>query len=230
MSEHCPSCGRKDFQSCVEPCEQCGWEDPVLGSWVTAGWYANPADPGTARYWNGARWVGKARKDMSRKPPPVKPMALAESEALHKDALVVLENWIVLGGHGTDLAPHTSASLRFDTTGVQILGSDAVMDVPYGQVEALEVTSEPFDAGSPEGGGAAFLSGGFIGAMEIRRLNALVARSNRLTVLRLQTRALELFLTRPDASALNVRIELSAALGLVRAARPAARPQAPPPA
>jgi hypothetical protein len=51
-------CRARGFDSCVEPCADCGWEDPVLPPWVPRGYYADPADPTHGRFWSGERWTG----------------------------------------------------------------------------------------------------------------------------------------------------------------------------
>ena len=193
------TCERRGQPTATKRCELCGY--------VTAPW-------------------DQAKSETLRAPKPVPSKPIAKDDPDFQDSLSVLKNWIVLGGYGSGLAAQTLATLAFETTTVRILGSDAVVSVPYEQVEALEVTSELVETDSSDGPVGAFLAGGLIGGMEVRRLNALLASSSRITVVRLESRSLELFLTRPDALALDVRIGLSEVLGLVRAAARREAPQA----
>jgi hypothetical protein len=75
MADRCPKCGAKGFESGSAPCRACGWEHPVLGPWVPRGWYADPANPAQARWWeaDAREWVGKARDDAAPVPIPTTP-------------------------------------------------------------------------------------------------------------------------------------------------------------
>jgi hypothetical protein len=99
-----------------------------------------------------------------------------------------------------------------------------LLEVPYSVIEDVEIGGP----GLVRTGGR-FVGGGFgaVGALEGMAiagvLNALTARASITTILRVQATNCELFLLHTQSTPEALRMELSQALGAVRAAKPSQR-------
>jgi len=100
---------------------------------------------------------------------------------------------------------------------------EARAEVPYSEVEDIEIGGP----GLVKSGGG-FIGGGFgaVGALEgmavASVLNALTTRTSITTIVRVQGTSCELFLLHKQSTPERLRIEMSRALGAIRAARAAA--------
>ena len=148
-------------------------------------------------------------------------------QELDASTLVTLAEVAYLGGYVPESAitPGGRYDVRFLENRVAMFArgrADVLVEVPYGQVEHVEI-------GGPglirKGGG--FVGGGFgvTGAIEgialAAVLNGLTARTSIKTVVRIQGTACELFLLHTTATPEQLRIEMSRALGTIRSARAA---------
>lgn len=135
----------------------------------------------------------------------------------------------LLGGYAPDasIVIGESYDLRVleDRLAIFPVGSwEARAELPYSEIEDVEI-------GGPglvrSGGG--FMGGGFgaVGALEgmavASVLNALTTRTSITTIIRIQGRNCELFLLHRRSTPERLRIEMSRALGAIRATRSAAR-------
>ncbi|MDA8322600.1 MAG: SHOCT domain-containing protein [Actinomycetota bacterium] len=138
-----------------------------------------------------------------------------ETELLVRDA-------VYLGGHAPDpaLAPGSGYDLRFLGTGLTIYRTrtpDQLLDLPYQQIEDLEISGP---GKVPSGGG--FVGGGFgaAGAIEgiaiAAVLNALTTRTTIKTMLRIQAADCELFLMSSEIEPQPLRIALSRPIARIR--------------
>jgi ribosomal protein L37E len=223
VAERCPRCGDKNFQSCVTPCSQCGWSDQPLGSWVPSAWYADPANPGKSRWWNSEEhhWQGKA-KPINPRPIPPQPL---DHKALTEGALAVLGQAIVLGGYGFDIDAGRQVLLCFREEELEIWLGDESKAYPYREIVELEVESSRFDDDPKQSGGAgAFLAGGVSASMEVGRLNQIIALTARMTLLRIATNSMEMFLHATQTKPLALRMQLAQPRARIRAARATAPP------
>jgi hypothetical protein len=191
---------------------------------VRAGWYPDPANPDVARYWNSAAraWGGKQRKDVTAAEVPTDPPEPSYAQKLARDAIAAVSDCIVLGGYGTSLNPGAELALRFVESALELWAADDRISVPYDEVTLFEITSESPDAAVAPLRFRALNYGGVIGAMEVKRLDTLIARFREVTVIQLQTDEMELFVSCPHEPALAIRIRLSEALGAIRAGQRAA--------
>jgi len=148
-------------------------------------------------------------------------------QELDARTLITLHEVAYLGGYVPDSAitPGERCDVRFLEDRLAIFAyrkADAHVEVPYGQIEHVEI-------GGPglirRGGG--FVGGGFgvTGAMEgmaiAAVLNRLTARTSIKTVVRIQGTGCELFLLYTKATPDQLRIEMSRTLGTIRSARAA---------
>lgn len=138
--------------------------------------------------------------------------------------LVTLADVAYLGGYLPESAitPGERYDVRFFEDRLAVLAcrsADVLAEVPYGQVEQVEI-------GGPglirRGGG--FVGGGFgvtaIEGMAIAAvLNGLTTRTSIKTIVRIQGTGCELFLLLTSVTPEQLRIELSRPLGAIRSAR-----------
>jgi hypothetical protein len=151
---------------------------------------------------------------------------LDASELLELNArfMTNLRELVYLGGYVPE-SPITAGErcdVRFAEARLLVFASrraDVLADVPYSQVEDIEI-------GGPglvrSGGG--FTGGGFgLGAIEgmaiAAALNAMTTRTSIKTVMRIQGTSSELFLLHTRLTPEQLRIEMSRTLGVIRAAR-----------
>jgi hypothetical protein len=179
-----------------------------------------------------------AWQSLVRQNPAVVPRLLANLEAreafaertragreLDARTLIILRGVAYLGGHVPESAITAGEQydVRFLDDRLEVfayLGADVLAEVPYGQVEHVEI-------GGPglvkRGGG--FVGGGFgvTGAIEgmaiAAVLNGLTARTSIKTIVRIQGTDCELFLLHTRATPDQLRIEMSRTLSLIRSAR-----------
>jgi putative oligomerization/nucleic acid binding protein len=133
-----------------------------------------------------------------------------EAEAF-RDAIVRIRSLTYLGGHGYPLEVRKNYDVAFTTAGLRVVQArhNVVVDAAYEEVEDVEIT------GSVERIGGGFVGGGFglTGAAEgmaiASVLNALSARTDVNTVVRIQTRTGEIFFHSGALTAEALRMELS---------------------
>jgi len=148
---------------------------------------------------------------------------------LDSHSLGCLRQVALLGGYAPDASIVIGEfyDVRFldDRLAIFPVGSwKARAELPYSEIEDVEI-------GGPglvrSGGG--FIGGGFgaVGALEgmavASVLNALTTRTSITTIIRVQGRNCELFLLHRRSTPEQLRIEMSRALGAIRATRSAAR-------
>jgi hypothetical protein len=150
-----------------------------------------------------------------------------EVSELDARALVSLREVAYLGGHvpGSAIRPSERYDVRFLDDRLVVSAcrqAEVLTDVPYGQVEDVEI-------GGPglvkTGGG--FVGGGFgargaIEGMAIAAvLNSLTTRTSITTIVRIQGTGCELFLLHTRLTPEQLRIAMSHPLGAIRSARAA---------
>jgi hypothetical protein len=159
--------------------------------------------------------------------------ASAEVPVLEARTLAAIRGAALLGGYasGADMVVGERYDARFleDRLGIYPARlPDAVLEVPYGDVEAVDIGGP----GMVKSGGR-FVGGGFgaAGALEgmavAAVLNALTTRTTITTVARVQAVGAELFLLETAMTPQQLRMHLSRPLGVIRlaqAARPDDRP------
>ena len=174
----------------------------------------------------------KAREaDAARLRGPV----LEHSELLELDArsIVSLRELVYLGGHVPE-SPITAGErcdVRFVEDRLVVFASrraDVLAEVPYSQVEDVEIGGPGLVRSGGGFGGGGFGLGGAIEGMAIAAvLNAMTTRTSITTVVRIQATDCELFLLHTKLTPDRLRIEMSRTLSVIRAARAgeaAARP------
>jgi hypothetical protein len=183
----------------------------------------------------------RAWQSLVRQNPASVPQVLAALEAreaaaartrgwqeLEARTLVTLADVAYLGGYLPEpaITPGKRYDVRFLDDRLAVFAchrADVLAEVPYGQVEHVEI-------GGPglirRGGG--FVGGGFgaTGAIEgmaiAAVLNGLTTRTSIKTVVRVQGTGCELFLLHTKVTPEQLRIEMSRPLGAIRSARAAA--------
>jgi hypothetical protein len=170
------------------------------------------------------RAVLKAREaDTARMRGP----ALAASELYELDArsMASLRDLVYLGGYVPE-SPITGGErcdVRFVEDRLVVFASrraDILAEVPYSQVEDVEIGGPGLvrSGGGFTGGG--FGLGGAIEGMAVAAvLNAMTTRTSIKTVVRIQGTGSELFLLHTKMTPEQLRIEMSRTLGVIRAAR-----------
>jgi hypothetical protein len=153
--------------------------------------------------------------------------ALENSELLELDAhsIVSLRELVYLGGHVPE-SPITAGErcdVRFVEDRLVVFASrraDVLAEVPYSQVEDVEIGGPGLvrSGGGFTGGG--FGLGGAVEGMAIAAvLNAMTTRTSITTVVRIQAADCELFLLHTKLTPDRLRIEMSRTLSVIRAVR-----------
>jgi hypothetical protein len=154
-----------------------------------------------------------------------------EVSELDARALVSLREVAYLGGHvpGSAIRPGERYDVRFLDDRVMVSAyrrAEMVAEVPYGQVEDVEIGGPGLvkTGGGFVGGG--FGVGGAIEGMAIAAvLNALTTRTSVTTIVRIQGTGCELFLLYTRLTPEQLRITMSHPLGAIRSARAAEAPR-----
>jgi hypothetical protein len=183
----------------------------------------------------------RAWQSLARQNPDAIPRILAKLEAreaagarsqaaseLAARTFITLHEVAYLGGYIPE--PVITAGERYDVRFLEnqlavfaCRRADALAEVPYGQVEHVEIGGP----GLVKSGGG-FVGGGFgtTGAIEgmaiAAVLNALTTRTSIKTVVRIQGTDCELFFLHTRVTPEQLRIEMSRPLGAIRSARAAA--------
>ena len=138
-------------------------------------------------------------------------------EVLRADALAVIEDCKVLGGHGLPVQVATSVALVFKSDELVLLRFEPIAVVPYAEIAALEIGGP---GAQRQGGG--FIGGGFglAGAAEGMligaALNSLTTRTTIDTVVCLKTTSAELFLHTSSQTPNVLRMRLSPVFTILR--------------
>jgi hypothetical protein len=196
--------------------------DQPLGDWVPDGYYADPANPGKSRYWSRRehQWRGKPS---GQAPQPIPPQPV-DWNALTAGALAVIGRIVVLGGYGFELKPGTAVLLSFRDDALDIwLSGESKLSYSYGEITELEVDSHPVDDPVQEGSTGAFFAGGVAASMEVDRLNHIIASTARMTLVRVATDTMEMFLEAKADKPLALRMRISEARARILRARSVAR-------
>ena len=144
---------------------------------------------------------------------------------LDAGAIAIVRNVVYLGGYVPE-SPITAGErcdVRFAEDRLVVFAayrSDVLADVPYSQVEDVEIGGPGLvrSGGGFTGGG--FGLGGAVEGMAIAAvLNAMTTRTSITTVVRIQGTACELFLLHTRLTPEHLRIEMSRTLAVIRAAR-----------
>ena len=200
------------------PCTEDGW---------AAAWRAlseqSPANAAALIELLGARAAEDRARQHAAQP--------SDTADLDARSLACLREVVLLGGYapGAGMLVGERYDARFLEDNLTLCGpgrSDALVEIPYADVEAVDI-------GGPglvkTGGG--FTGGGFgaVGALEgmavASVLNALTTRTSITTIIRIQAPAAEIFLLCTRLAPEPLRIELSRPLGAMRAARASAADQ-----
>lgn len=155
--------------------------------------------------------------------PPVR--ADPEQVELDSRSLACLRRVALLGGYAPEAAiaigERYDARFLEDRLGIfPCLHWEPLAEVPYHEIEDVEIGGP----GLVKSGGG-FVGGGFgaVGAVEgmavAAVLNALTTRTSITTIIRVQAVNCELFLLHTQSTPEQLRIQLSRALGAIRAAR-----------
>lgn len=131
----------------------------------------------------------------------------------------------VLGGYGHEFEPGSTVDALFEDDGLALLGDQSELDVPYADVLALSVGGP----GSVTTGGG-WVGGGFgvvgtvTGVALASVMNGLTARTKVVTILRITTPTLDLYLHHDRVPPARLEMALSPVFGRLRAAAGKAAP------
>lgn len=150
---------------------------------------------------------------------------VSELAELDSRAMITLRGLMYLGGYvpESSIRAGERCDVRFVEDRLLVFASrraEVLADVPYGQVEDIEIGGPGLvrSGGGFTGGG--FGLGGAIEGMAIAAvLNAMTTRTTIKTVVRIQGTSCELFLLHTRLTPEQLRIELSRTLGAIRAVR-----------
>ncbi len=208
----------------------------MLDPWVPSAWYPDPANPGKTRYYNAfsRSWVGKPRGDQTAEEIPLQlsddELSLtprSDQELSRNDQsprpIAVVDDCLVLGGHGLSLPHGIAVGLLFGLEAVTVRAPAAQRNleptiVPYAEVLAIAIGglgTETRDGGFHRDGVG--LRGPLERSLVATALNLLTTQTETGTVICLRTTSAELFLHHGIDSPDTLRIRLSQVFKILRA-------------